>query len=31
ICYETLDDILIEEEDEYYTINPNYYQRLLAK
>ena len=31
VCYETLDDILIEEEDEYYTINPNYYQRLLAK
>ncbi len=31
ICYENLDDVLIEEEDEYYTINPNYYQRLLAK
>lgn len=31
ICYETLDDVLIEEEDEYYTINENYYQRLLAK
>jgi hypothetical protein len=31
ICYEDLDDILIEEEDEHYTINPNYYQRLLAK
>ena len=31
ICYEYLDDVLIEEEDEYYTINPNYYQRLLAK
>lgn len=28
-CYETLDDILIEEEDEYYTINPNYYKKLL--
>ena len=24
ICYENLDDVLIEEEDEYYTINPNY-------
>ena len=31
VCYENLDDILIEEEDEYYIINPNYYQRLLAK
>jgi hypothetical protein len=31
ICYEILDDVLIEEEDEYYTINENYYQRLLAK
>ena len=31
VCYETLDDVLIEEEDEYYTINPNYYQKLLAK
>lgn len=31
VCYETLDDILIEEEEEFYTINPNYYQRLLAK
>jgi len=31
VCYENLDDVLIEEEDEYYTINPNYYQRLLAK
>ncbi len=30
ICYENLDDILIEEEDEYYTINPTYYQRLLV-
>jgi hypothetical protein len=28
-CYETLDDILIEEEDEYFTINPNYYKKLL--
>lgn len=31
ICYEVLDDVLIEEENDYYTINPNYYQRLLAK
>ena len=31
VCYENLDDVLIEEEDEYYTINPNYYQRILAK
>ena len=30
-CYDVLDDILIEEEEEYYNINPNYYQRLLAK
>lgn len=28
-CYEVLDDILIEEEDEYFTINPNYYKKLL--
>ncbi len=28
-CYEFLDDILIEEEDEYFTINPNYYKQLL--
>lgn len=31
ICYEDLEDVLIEEEDDYYTINPNYYERLLAK
>ncbi|MBK6986360.1 MAG: SH3 domain-containing protein [Bacteroidetes bacterium] len=31
ICYEILDDILIEEEDEFYTINPDYYQKLLVK
>ena len=30
-CYDTLDDVLIEEEDEYYTINENYYQTILAK
>lgn len=28
-CYETLDDILIDEEDEYFTINLNYYKKLL--
>ena len=31
VCFEILDDVLIEGEDEYLTINPNYYQRLLAK
>ena len=31
ISYECLDDILIEEEDDYLTINPDYYQRILAK
>jgi len=30
-CYEFLDDILIEEEGDYYTIDPKYYQRLLLK
>jgi len=30
-CYEFLDDLLIEEEDDYYTIDPKYYQRLLLK
>lgn len=30
ICYEDLDDVLIEEDEEYYTINENYYQRLIA-
>jgi hypothetical protein len=28
-CFEELDDILIEEEDDFYTINEQYYQRLL--
>lgn len=28
-CFETLDDILIEEEDEYFTINTDYYKKLL--
>lgn len=27
-CYEFLDDVLIEEEDEYYTINTNYFQKI---
>lgn len=31
VCYEVLDDVLIEEEEEYYTINESYYQILLAK
>jgi hypothetical protein len=31
LCYELLDDILIEEDDEYYTINPDYYQKVLVK
>lgn len=30
-CYEFLDDVLIEEEVDYYTIDPQYYQRLLLK
>lgn len=30
ICYELLDDVLIEDEDDYNTINPQYYQRILA-
>ncbi|PIF45850.1 TerB-like protein [Chryseobacterium sp. 52] len=29
LCFETLDDILIEEEDEYFTINTDYYKKLL--
>lgn len=28
-CYEILDDILIEEEDEYFIINTDYYKKLL--
>lgn len=27
--YDTLDDVLIEEEDDYFTINPEYYKKLL--
>lgn len=30
-CYEVLDDVLIEEEDDYYTIIPEYFQQILAK
>ncbi len=29
LCYETLDDILIEEEDDYFTMNTDYYKKLL--
>ncbi|MCW3111479.1 MAG: hypothetical protein JWQ09_5985 [Segetibacter sp.] len=29
-CYEFLDDVLIEEEDDYYTINTNYFQSISA-
>jgi stress response protein SCP2 len=29
ICYEHLDDILIEEENDYYVINETYYQRII--
>jgi hypothetical protein len=29
-CYELLDDLLIEEDEGQYTINPNYYQQLLG-
>jgi hypothetical protein len=31
LCYELLDDVLIEDEDAYYTINPDYYQKVLTK
>ena len=30
-CYEVLDDVLIEEEDDYYSIIPEYFQKILAK
>ena len=30
-CYEFLDDVLIEEDDNYYTINTNYFQRISTK
>ncbi|MCT2563846.1 tellurite resistance TerB C-terminal domain-containing protein [Chryseobacterium herbae] len=29
LCFEILDDIIIEEEDEYFTINTDYYKKLL--
>jgi hypothetical protein len=28
-CFEILDDILVEEEDEYFIMNTNYYKKLL--
>ena len=28
ICYETLDDVLIEEDDDYYTILPEYFNQI---
>lgn len=31
ICYETLDDILIEEDEDFYIINETYFNRILAK
>jgi len=31
ICYEFLDDVLIEEEEDHYTINTNYFQRISAR
>jgi hypothetical protein len=31
VCYETLDDILIEEEEDFYIIKENYFNRILAK
>jgi hypothetical protein len=30
-CYDFLDDVLIEEEDDYYIINTNYFQSISAK
>lgn len=30
MCYERLDDVLIEEDEDYYTINQDYYHKLLA-
>ena len=30
-CFDFLDDVLIEEEDDYYTINSNYFQRISAR
>lgn len=31
VCYDLLDDILIEEEDGYYTINKSYFQKITTK
>jgi hypothetical protein len=31
ICYETLDDVLIEEDEDFYIINENYFNQILAK
>lgn len=31
ICYDVLDDVLIEEEDNYYSIIPEYFQKISAK
>ncbi len=31
VCYDYLDDVLIEEEDGYYLVNTNYYEKLLSK
>jgi TerB-C domain len=31
ICYDILDDVLIEEEDDYFSISEDYYRKLLAK
>lgn len=30
ICYEFLDDVLIEEDDDFYTISPNYFEKIKA-
>jgi hypothetical protein len=30
MCYDHLDDILIEEDGEYYTVNPEYYKIIHA-
>ena len=30
-CYDVLDDVLIEEDDDYYTIIPEYFQKISAK
>ncbi|KAA6319266.1 hypothetical protein EZS27_030819, partial [termite gut metagenome] len=31
ICYDFLDDVLIEEDEDYYTIIPDYYQKIIEK